>query len=85
MQRQKIFQIIHSGLFLATILSVVFSASQSYAGPPGPGPGPGPAGGPSSGPPDPPRDTPGLDPITLSALAAGGYASYRMYRTKQGK
>lgn len=85
MQQEKLTHLLSLSFLCTLVLSVYLSATPALSGPPGPGPGPGPAGGPSSGPPDPPRDTPGLDPITLSALAAGGYASFRMYKAKQGK
>ena len=70
-------------LTLVTLITLS-SFNVSLAGP-GPGPGPGPTGGGSSGPPDPPRDTPGLDPITLTAIAAGGYAGYQAFKNRPNK
>ncbi len=66
-------------LALPLLMALVFIGTLSAQA--GPGPGPGPSG---SGPPDPPRDTPGLDPVTLAAMASGGYFGYQYLKFKKG-
>ena len=67
---------------LATILALavfiaVGTTQESFGkgAPPGPG----------TGPPDPPRDTPGLDPISLAAMAGASYVGYRFFGKNKDK